>query len=156
MVQIEYPHVYFTDLSQGATSILYIINDDELIDDDSFNYTFNDAGEYQITQFVENEFACTAEFDGEVLVKGYLFYMPNAFTPNNDGHNDVIKPVLNGIETYQIKIFDRWGKIVFSSNDPYEGWDGNGVSEGVYNYVATLTDLTDSPYQFSGSILLLR
>lgn len=156
VVQIEYPHVYFTDLSQGATSILYIINDDDLIDDDSFNYTFNEAGEYQITQFVENEFACTAEFDAEVLVRGYLFYMPNAFTPNNDGHNDVIKPVLKGIETYQIKIFDRWGKIVFSSDDPYEGWDGNGVSEGVYNYVATLTDITDSPYQFSGSILLIR
>lgn len=156
IVQVEYPHVYFTDLSLGATHVEYLISNGELIENNSFNYTFEHAGEYQIEQIVENEFGCIDEIKGAVLVKGFLFYMPNAFTPNNDGHNDVILPVINGIENYQIKIFDRWGKLIFSSNDPYEAWDGNGVSEGVYNYVVVLSDLTNIPQQFTGSILLAR
>ena len=156
IVQVEYPHVYFTDLSQGATIVQYLISNGELIEDDSFNFTFDQAGEYQITQNVENEFGCIDELKGAVLVKGYLFYMANAFTPNNDGYNDDIKPQLNGAEAYQINIYDRWGKLVFSSKDPNEAWDGNGVSEGVYNYIAILTDLTKIPHQFTGSILLMR
>ena len=156
IVQVEYPHVYFTDLSQGSTHVQYLLSNGDLIEEASFNYTFEQAGEYQISQIVENEFGCIDEIKGAVLVKGYLFYMPNAFTPNNDGHNDVILPVLNGVETYQIKIYDRWGKPIFSSNDPYEVWDGNGASEGVYNYVVVLTDLTKFPHQFTGTILLAR
>ena len=156
IVQIESPHVYFTDLSEGATIVQYLISNGEFIEDDSFNYTFDQAGEYQITQNVENEFGCIDELKSAVLVKGYLFYMANAFTPNNDGNNDVIKPILNGAEAYQINIYDRWGKLVFSSKDPNEAWDGDGVSEGVYNYVAILTDLTKISHRFTGSILLMR
>ena len=156
VVQIEYPYVYIADLSQGATAVQYLISNGEIIQEDDFNYTFDNAGEYQITQFVENEFGCTDEIKGDVLVKGHLFYMANAFTPNGDGQNDDIKPELNGAEAYQINIYDRWGKLVFSSRDPNEAWDGNGASEGVYNYIAILTDITQTPHQFKGSILLMR
>ena len=156
VVQVWDSQVYFTDLSQGSTHVQYIISNGDLIEDESFDYTFEQAGEYRILQVVENEFGCIAEIEGAVLVRGFLFYMPNAFTPNNDGQNDVILPVINGIETYQIKIYDRWGKIVFSSNDPYEAWDGNGASEGVYNYFVILSDLTNFPHKFTGSILLAR
>lgn len=155
-VQVENPHVYITDLSEGSTRVQYLISDNQYIDEESFNYTFNLAGEYMITQFVENDFGCIDEISEDILVRGFLFYMANAFTPNGDGENDEISPKVNGVETYQINIYDRWGKLIFSSRDPYEAWDGNGVSEGVYNYVVVLTDLSAASHQFTGSILLIR
>jgi len=64
-------------------------------------------------------------------------YVPNAFTPNNDGENDVFLPVFAGpLDQYQLDIFDRWGERIHSSNDRYAGWDGsyNGTPSqlGVY------------------------
>ena len=52
-------------------------------------------------------------------------YVPNAFTPDNDGANDLFKPVL-GCEpdSYQLEIFNRWGDIIFATDDPETGWFG--------------------------------
>jgi len=54
-------------------------------------------------------------------------YIPNAFTPNGDGHNDIWKPVFDdtlSVNQYDLQIFDRDGVLVFWTNDPVEGWDG--------------------------------
>ncbi|MEA3477394.1 MAG: gliding motility-associated C-terminal domain-containing protein [Bacteroidota bacterium] len=69
-------------------------------------------------------------------------YVPNAFTPDGDGLNDVFIPRLNcDIIEYELNIFDRWGSMVFSSNDKNEGWDGAIDNEivpmGVYAWVLT-------------------
>ena len=68
----------------------------------------------------------------------YVYYTPNAFTPNDDGINDVFFPVNNvvDLETYELSIFDRWGGQIYQSTDPAEGWDGTSGSgpmpAGVY------------------------
>ena len=87
--------------------------------------------------------------------------MPNAFTPNNDGHNDVFEvkyPQL--IKTIQMTVFDRWGQKVFESNDPTKGWDGtlNGIKQPVGNYVWIIkyTDLLGNSKKKSGNVLLIR
>lgn len=68
---------------------------------------------------------------------GSYLHVPNSFTPNNDGINDVFLPVLAGpVGTYLLEIFDRWGELIHSTTDPNAGWDGsfNGtlVQDGVY------------------------
>jgi gliding motility-associated-like protein len=63
-------------------------------------------------------------------------FMPNAFTPNEDGLNDVFYPVgkyhnnQEGLEDYEFLVFNRWGEQIFSSNTPYEGWDGTYQNNG--------------------------
>jgi gliding motility-associated-like protein len=53
------------------------------------------------------------------------FYFPTAFTPNNDGNNDVLKPVIYGLLLqYNLTIYNRWGQIILISTDPAKGWDG--------------------------------
>lgn len=53
------------------------------------------------------------------------FYIPNAFTPNNDGHNDSFKPFIGGaVVRYQFTVYNRWGQLIFKSNEPGIGWDG--------------------------------
>jgi gliding motility-associated-like protein len=68
-------------------------------------------------------------------------YMPTAFTPNGDGLNDIFLPALQSVEdgVYEFLIYDRWGQLVFSTNNPLVGWNGqiNGqpAQEGAYQYI---------------------
>ena len=61
---------------------------------------------------------------GEVVVNGTLFYAPTAFTPDGDGLNDVWSPVARGVARYQARIWNRWGELVWSSQDAEKnpGW----------------------------------
>ena len=87
--------------------------------------------------------------------------MPNIFTPNGDGVNDVFSPVIiSEISSWHLIIVDRWGKVVFESSDPENYWDGINVkgemsSDGVYFWVMTATDSFDEEYNQSGKIYLL-
>ena len=87
--------------------------------------------------------------------------MPNTFTPNGNGHNDVFKPVSFGVYDYTIDIYDRWGKKVFESNDPDQGWDGTyhgkKCLEDIYIYIIDFTNIVDDyPRTIQGKINLVR
>lgn len=93
----------------------------------------------------------------------YVYYTPNAFTPNDDGINDVFFPVNNvvDLETYELSIFDRWGGQIYQSTDPAEGWDGSSGSgpmpAGVYVYRANVVDaIKKDHYELFGHITLFR
>ena len=89
-------------------------------------------------------------------------WFPNAFTPNDDGVNDIFHPVGRGVLSYEILIFDRWGRKVFESTEIEPGWDGrmqgNMCSDGVYVFIATynMGESSGETYHAKGSITLLR
>ncbi|MEO6611425.1 MAG: PKD domain-containing protein [Chitinophagaceae bacterium] len=88
-------------------------------------------------------------------------YVPTAFTPNNDGRNDAIKPFFGTKFTLrEFSIFNRWGERVFASSKRGEGWNGKigGVEQnpGVYIWVLKYTDDKGRPAERKGSLLLLR
>lgn len=91
---------------------------------------------------------CSSRYDYKVneYCKGKLF-IPNAFTPNNDGKNDVFRPVLFNVSNYELFIFNRWGDLIFQTTDPEEGWDGtfngNIVQFDVYTYKLTYDYITE-------------
>ena len=115
-------------------------------DDSSFSneyepiHTFPGPGEYYVTLTVEDSFGCLS--DATIIVHIYptlYIYPPTIFTPNNDGHNDKFKVSVVGSDEYELIVFDRWGKEVFRSADPEEGWDGNyqngnAAEQAVYTY----------------------
>ncbi|MDG1517004.1 MAG: PKD domain-containing protein [Flavobacteriales bacterium] len=81
------------------------------------------AGEYHVT--ASNDF-CTSNYTQSIQehCAGRLF-IPNSFTPNNDGINDVFKPVSNGhVDDFDFRVYDRWGTLIFQTNNLDEGWDG--------------------------------
>ena len=106
------------------------------------SHDFVHVGSYDITLAGTNEFECRDSVTEHVRVYVPVsFVMPNAFTPNDDGLNDVFKPVYEGVEMvkYLMLIYDRAGRLVFKSTNPAEGWDGrdpNGIEmpTGVYVY----------------------
>lgn len=92
-------------------------------------------------------------------------YVPNAFTPNNDRLNDLFTPRLNcSTLEYSFQVFDRWGRIIFSSNDPAKGWDGNlqHISYGPDTYFWVVSYAMAPPIgngemqSKKGSVTLLR
>ena len=88
-------------------------------------------------------------------------WAPTAFTPNNDKINDVFYLKVNGIIVkYTMKIFTRWGEMVFSANDPTQGWDGTyrsvNLNVGVYIYYYRIEFIDGVILEKSGDITLLK
>ncbi len=121
---------------------------------------------YQLT--VQNEYACTASATTSVKVfSGGRVNIPNGFSPNGDGHNDVFY-ILGGPEVKMLKdfsIFNRWGQKIFQvgnaePNDPGFGWNGtlNGqpAEPGTYVYFVTVVFTDGTAESFKGTVTLLR
>lgn len=106
---------------------------------------------------------CFAEDDVLVRVfkNGPDLYVPNAFTPNGDGLNDIIRPVGVGIAQLQhFRIFNRWGQLLYSTSELGKGWDGtfSGVKQpaGTYVYEAVGTDQLGNRIYRKGTLVLIR
>jgi len=124
----------------------------------------NDTGTFPIVTVAYNEYGCTDTALAEIKIRQPLvFKIPNAFTPNGDGLNDVFSYRLSGVRSHQIVVYNRWGEIVFSSTDMNQTWDatqeksGKPVPAGVYAYrlqarvIETNQDLVQS-----GTITVIR
>ncbi|MFZ4634533.1 MAG: gliding motility-associated C-terminal domain-containing protein [Saprospiraceae bacterium] len=104
----------------------------------------------------------TASGAFEVLAKGEPFVMPNAFTPNGDGTNDVFRPVWDCMDanSYRFQVYSRWGKEVFRTTETEGAWDGKvDGSESpadVYVYIVDFVDLEGLAIRKSGDVTLLR
>jgi gliding motility-associated-like protein len=151
-----------TNLSQDARFSYYIIGGDTILGATS-TYDLTEPGMYEITQVVINAQGCTDETSKTVTARfGSDYYIPLAFTPDNDGTNDVFKIVGEEINSYSIEIYDRWGAPIFRSQNINEGWDGV-ISKsqlpapiGVYIFKLEMRDYKNRPIQESGSITLFR
>ena len=122
------PFIDVTDRSESAVSWLYTFSDGAIYTEPDFTHDFNEPGVYELTQFVTNAFGCTDSLQVSITFDPVLLvYIPNAFTPDNDGLNEVFRPVLAGAEVnyYRFTIMNRWGEVVYDSTDPSEGWVGN-------------------------------
>jgi gliding motility-associated-like protein len=86
--------------------------------------------------------------------------IPTAFTPNNDGNNDLFRPVVRNALQYEFKVYNRWGQQVFSTNDAYKGWNGtingNPQSTGLYIWTCRYLDNNDQVQVQRGTVTLIR
>jgi gliding motility-associated-like protein len=99
---------------------------------------------------------------GTVRVRpDYSIYIPNAFTPNDDGVNDVFKAMGTGIIDFEMTIFDRWGGIVFNSKDINVAWNARKdntkekVQTGVYVCRIDLTDAQRKKHQITSTVTVI-
>lgn len=88
-------------------------------------------------------------------------YFPNAFTPNNDGRNDVFKPVVWGpVTNYQFVIYNRWGQVVFKTNEPGKGWDGKSRGHqndsNVFVWSCTFQILGERIKTEKGTVIIIK
>jgi gliding motility-associated-like protein len=77
-------------------------------------------------------------------------FFPSAFTPNQDGKNDIFKPIITGnIKHYEFFIYNRWGQVVFRTTDATKGWDGKFLGKEQNNNVF----IWQCSYQFEGEAI---
>lgn len=159
------PTIEIIDQSDGADTGVWFFGDGGFLPYEPYDnptYTFRDTGTYLIYLTIWNEGGCESSAIQEICVDpASIIHIPNSFTPNGDGINDVWSPVGIGLENYELIIYNRWGESIFHSNDPDIGWDGRYRSEdapmGGYAYLITFTNgATRKKESMSGMITLVR
>jgi gliding motility-associated-like protein len=147
---------YFWDMGDGTTST-----------DKNPQHVFPRSGTYHVELVTYNKAGCSdtasADVTETIIPK---MDVPNAFTPNGDGVNDYIAPVAFGVTKIDFRIYNRWGQLVFQSNDPQitylgnKGWDGTykGKPQQMDVYAYTLHVVFEDGKQATkqGSIALIR
>lgn len=83
-------------------------------------------------------------------------WTPSAFTPDKNGLNDLYQPKGLFFKTFEIKIYNRWGELVYASSDKDKGWDGGGHSPGLYHYYVRVEDAYGNEIKRNGTIDLIR
>ncbi len=116
-------------------------------------------GTYQV--IVTTSAGCSSTAAVNVVVRcESTLVVPTAFSPNNDNVNDVFLPVSRFLDGYKLDIYNRWGKVIFTTEDVNEGWDGEVDFEaqplGVYLYVINYMDVDGLPIVEKGYFTLLR
>lgn len=172
-VRLDDPTFEFIDLSTGGVTGVWDFGDStyrQYIAGAYVTHTYKERGTYTVRLFLSNEGSCTDTFELEVCVvpEESGFYVPNAFSPNGDLVNDIFLPKGIGILTYSLRIYDRWGNLIFESNDPSIGWDGtfkgSNAPEGVYVFVirgsitsnSAANDYAPVVIQEEGTVTLIR
>ncbi len=157
------PLITFNDNTQGIHSMLFNFGDEYFETIPIVQHSYSDTGKYNWFLVVTNNFGCKDTIDGIIeITETNQMYIPNSFTPNNDGINDEFKPVVAYYKTATLQIFDRWGISIFSTNDIRKGWNGNfknsdnrcQIDTYIYKLNVTFTDNSEKEYK--GIVTLLK
>ena len=152
----------FTDLGNGGTAWYWIFGDGDTSTLQNPVHTFPGAGTYTVTQIVYNQFGCPDTFQIVLDFEDGII-IPNVFTPDGDGTNDVWYIPNSGLSAFHVDIYDRWGLKVFESTADQIRWDGHSsagklLSDGTYYYVLTAVLKSfngDKDYSTKGHVTLL-
>lgn len=113
------------------------------------------------TYSIVDETGCTASAITTVLVLvDKTIFIPNAFSPNLDGKNDIFEVIVKNVDEFDLKIFNRWGELVYHSTDPRQGWDGTyrgkPLPPAVFTYIAYCRFPDGYATRQKGSVTLIR
>ena len=163
------PEVSFVNLSLGNTTNLWNINGVVSTNED-VQYSVLDAtgSTFEACLEVSNQYGCADSICYTIFVnREEMVFVPNSFSPNDDGINDVFYPVLSGFNLneiqYEFGIYNRYGERIFYSQDPEQAWIGNAFGNEYYaqidGYTWTLRIITSSfsePNELTGSVVIIR
>lgn len=162
------PNIIFTDGSNGA-----IINSWNWSFGDGNNDTsnvqnptheYNDVGNYQSQLVVISNHGCIDTARQTVIIgNDYTLYVPNSFSPNGDNKDDIFLAVGEGITGFKMYIYDRWGLLIFYSEDINRGWDGRYLAKGnaivqedVYVWLIEAKIFNNKVKNLSGTVTLIK
>lgn len=159
-----FPEVIFNNLSTGGTNcVLYFGDGDSTLNCNfsSLTHIYPSAGTYNAMYVVTNADGCSdTTYITIVVEEQSTVYVPNAFTPNSSGNNDIFLAYGTNVETFEMFIFDRWGNLIFQSNDILKGWDGtyknNPCEQDIYVWKILWTDAQQRKHKMLGHVNLIR
>jgi gliding motility-associated-like protein len=168
-VTTEATFVNFYNITPGNNQYEWLVDNNATFNTTNISYAFPDGveGEYPVTLTATDPLTgCVREITQVIEVKGELVvYVPNAFTPNGDGINDLFGPVMRNYseEGYSFTIINRQGEIVFQTSDTELNWNGEEpaaehyVQDAVYLWILIVQDKnTFFTSEFKGTVTVLR
>ncbi len=126
-------------------------------------HTYHSSGFYTVTLIVTDANGCTDTVSVVIEIENpacegaqCVVIIPNVFTPNKDGDNDVL--MFKNLEHYtnNLQVFNRWGKLVFEQENYKNDWDGDDHAEGTYYFILTINNLEGRAETYKGAVTLLR
>ena len=162
------PYVSFTDASHGTSIIAwqwYFMNSAQYTStQQNPTFMYSEPGNYAVALIVKSDKGCLDTIVKPLVVgEDYGIYVPNAFTPNGDGVNDVFQPKGFGITIYSLKIFNRWGELVFETNNFEDGWDGKFkgrgddiLQDGSYTWMINTISVFGKSHELTGHVTLIK
>ena len=159
------PTVNFFDESSGAIRWLYDFGTGQSSSLPNPAYTFPDTGFYEVMQIVTHPSGCMDTLLKTLDVRPEVrYFLPNAFTPNNDGSNDeyVGAGIMEGASNFNLSVWNRWGELVFETSDPFLGWNGRKhntgkeAPSGVYMVLVTFNGPRGEPFEIKGVATVVR
>lgn len=158
------PLLQVIDASSQSTHCFYYLSDGTAWTDCSFTASVAGTGAFTITQVVTSGAGCIDSVSQSFTIRPLPeIFIPNTFTPDGDFLNERFEPSLSWIGDYEIIIYDRWGSIVFQTDDQFTYWNGKDrnygkdLPQGIYAYRLRYKPyLQDKNYFVTGSVTLVR
>lgn len=156
--------VTFIDESIGASDYFYIFDHHQFITSEAnFVHPYTQSGTDYPKQIVTNQYGCSDTAVREVFVEPFSVYIPNTFIPDGNSLNDIFIPVsAYEVTGWSFQIFDKWGELIFETDQINKGWDGTfenkSCQDGTYIYVLKYKPC-DKPFawqQIEGFVNLIR
>jgi gliding motility-associated-like protein len=148
--------INFTNTSTGASNYQWLFGDGNNSILTSPVHTYTAQGTYTVTLIATSPQGCTDTIRKTIVIlpEGSTMFVPNIFTPNSDGFNDVFAPVFQNYTNIKIQIFNRWGNKVYEGNDKWQ--PTQNMPDGVYTYIITAINRENKTDTRVGTITLLR
>ncbi len=161
---IEQANLHFANLTKDVEVFNWDFGDGFNSIEENPLHTYTELGKFPVELIVESEFGCIDTGMLEIEILPFNVYTPNAFRPDSDiPENREFMPVGVGVdpEEFQIRIFNRWGEIIFESNSLDKKWDGttknnNPAPMGNYIWKADFADIQGFKHSMKGQVLLIR
>jgi gliding motility-associated-like protein len=162
------PEVVFDNESSAALTYEWHFGDGNISYEENPIHSYDTAGVFLVMLIAYNEpqYGCAdTTFEYMDVEPMFTFYVPSGFTPDEDGLNDTWGPVGQNFEyeSYNVQVYDRWGKLTWQTDNPNKLWDGTDmktlkdVKQGLYIYVFTLKKFnTFEPKIIKGTVTLYR
>ncbi len=161
---LNHPDVFFTDRSTAVSGWNWNFGDQSGdVREQNPRHTYSDTGLYVVKLYVKSLEGCRdTAYEVVHVTEEMQVFIPNAFTPDGSGVNDYFQVYGVGFSTYEMSIYDRWGKQVHYSKNSEHAWDGTDdsthkpVPQGVYVYKITITDNNGDVHNKFDHVTLIR
>lgn len=160
---IDNPRVEFTHKSQFFQDLFWTFGEGTSGMSASESVLYPDTGWYPVTLIATNRLGCDSSVTKMVRIFDvYKAFIPNAFSPNDNRLNETWVPFIRAVQSYELKIFNRWGELILETSNPLLGWNGkyhntgDDLQEGVYVYTISVIDIHGERHKEKGTVFLMR